>query len=771
MRRNKVYTFIDVFGLALSFMFLFLIGAYAWQETHIDYWHSKVDRIYALGLVGAGGEPYSTHHWAMQERLLNAFPEIVKSTAVTSSRVSLANEEIDEEAAVLWVDPSFLDIFDFELIEGDPRTALSDPNSIVLSEKLAKAFFRDASPLGKRINCGSDFVHCVVTGVMRSPRHTMFVQYDHSPYDAIANLQIRKNMGDTWIFDANMMQMGQVEVYLLGADGVDLSGKVGQYQNFMRQFQAFDDLGDKGEWCLSIFPLKSIYYQGVHGQAHIIGDMDKVKVLSAVGAVVLLFALLNYINLTVALAGKRAKEMAMRRLLGSSRTSVVWRLIGESASLCGVSMLIGAALAWVAVPYSRSVDLPLDLGACITPATVAVVLGVYVLMSVSAGIIPAMIISSSRPIDVVRGAFRRRSKMYMSKLIIVLQNCVTIAMVVCTVGMWMQVRHLINAPLGYDTSDKIIISTDGMDRDNVPAFVGEVQGLPSVKRVSSSYGNPLVGRNSNVWKVGDKKIQALTYTVDSAFVDIWGLKIIRDNGRRDGYFVTRDLLAALDLDESTPDFPYHEQRLPVAGIIEDFHTGSIISEQNPCKMLKLEKVTCPWSVVIECVGDHQEALRQVKEVYESFSQRPLDQEFYFCDQYLKLIFSEYRQTAVIVGLFAAIAIVISLLGLLAISTYYVQQRESEIAIRKVLGSASADIIWRVTLSFIAYVGVAFVIAVPLAYYVLSDWLSQFSYRIPVYWWLFAAAGVFTMLITFLAVFFQTRNAANANPIRALYKNI
>ncbi len=774
LRNNKAYAVIDVFGMSVSFMFVILIGAYAWQETHIGHCHDKADRIYAMGFTSQSGNRFTSGPWALQPHLRDAFPEIESTAAVIMTSPGFHIDDRDVVTNTLFVDSAFLHIFDIELKQGDPRTALADKHSVIVSEEYAKANFGDGDPIGKRFSWQADSVYFIVNGVMKMPEQSLFQTWDRKKPDMICRIEMEEYTGASWIFDKDMAQLGGCDLYLLAAPGVDLTENVDKYQQFMRDnFKNLSNIGTENEWKLEIFPLKSIYYDGVYSSTgnHISGDKDMVEVLAAVGGVVLLFAMLNYVNLTVALAGKRAKEMATRRLLGSRRAAIVGRLIGESALLCALSLAIGLLLAYLAEPYAYTLcDIYIDINACVTPATIALAVGVYAVISLSAGIIPAMLISSSKPVDVVRGTFRRRTKMYFSKVIIVVQNAITIAMIVCALGMFLQVRHLVNAPLGYDPSGKMMIRNAGIGEWRMKIIHDKCLQLPAIKKVVNCYGNPLTGSSTTSWEYEGKNIYANVFNADSTFMDFWSIEVLRDNNVDGGVWVTPGLLAELGLDEDAVDFPFRTWRLPIAGVIKDFHVGSVLAEQNPCKALEINEISNPWTMFLEFEGDPVAVLEQVREIYEDVSPIPLEQGEYFAEDYIESQYKDQRNVSIIMAIFASVAILISLLGLMAISTYYVQQRENEIAVRKVFGSTAAGIIRRVTITFGAYIIVAFVIAVPLAYHLLGDWLSQFSYRIPVYWWLFALTFALVMSFTVAIVYAQSRAVANSNPVDRLKAN-
>lgn len=777
LRKNKAYTLIDVIGLAISIMFIVLIGAYTWQETHLDSGQSKRDRMYVLAL-DMDGEKSTGSHWRMISRLMDRFPEIETGTALAPNHrwlKTIDGEDVPVNA--LFVDSTFYDLFDFDLIRGDKKKVLASPNSIVVTEEFAKRIWNDEDPMGKTIVYNTNEDALIVTGIMAPMENTSInspaERSEGTKIDVLIPFEMVKYYNHS-LYSKKMGNATGVEVILLAKEGVDLKEKEQEIHDFAKEFFWILQLPDT-DVKLEIVPFNKHYfseYTSSNGALNR-GDSKMVKIILSTGLAILLFALMNYINLTVALAGYRAKEMATRRLLGDSRAGIMMKLIGESTFLCVISAIIGVGLAWLALPYAENLlNTKIYMNACVTPATISIFIGIILLMGVLAGIAPAVLISSAKPIDVVRGTFRRHSKMIFSKIFIVIQNVVTIVMIASAFTMYLQIRHLVEAPLGYQTKDIMVISSLG-DKQHNNEFMQRVSQLSGVEMVSASCGTPLDMGNNNTMTLDDKTISFQTFVGDENYMKIFGISLSRDNKTtgNEKTYLNRQAINELGIKEDTPSFQFYDEPTTISGILKDFHIGTILDDQHPVMITIMDpKEFYPWGFVIKVKGDHEETLRQVNEIvkevygFENDDLRP------FLTQKIEDRFKSQRNMMKIVAIFAGIAVLISMLGLVAMSTYFVQERRKEIAVKKVLGCDAGEMLRRLLLSFLIYVGIAFVIAIPIIYWLMNQWLADFSYRIPLYWWIYAAAGIVCMLVSLLSVYIQSRRAADENPILALYQN-
>lgn len=772
LSRNKAYTAIDVLGLALSMMFIIIIGAYIWHETHIDNQHSKIERMYLLGLAD-GDNGMTGSHWRMIHKLMDQFPEIESGTGlVTSRRFMRTVDGVEVASSVLYADSTFFDIFDFDLIRGDRHKVLSDPNSIVVTEDYARRVWPDADPMGKTIIYNTQEPPLVVTGIMAPMENTAITSpQENTPIDAVIPFEMVKYYNSS-LWAEGMNNATGSEVLLLAREGADLAANAQKYHDFAKEFfWIFQMPGSNDK--LAVLPYKDHYFSDYASYGILArGNSKMVKILFSVGLVILLFALMNYVNLTVALSGYRAKEMATRRLLGASRAAIIRKLMAESTLLCVVSALIGMLLAWLAWPYAENLlGTHFPIIDSVTATTAAVFVGIILFMGVLAGIIPALLISSAKPIDIVRGSFRRHTKMWFSKVFIVVQNVVTIAMIASAITMYLQIDHIVNAPLGYETENIMEISNGGQ-MEETKEFMQRVSQLTGVEKISATCGTPLSGGN-NTMAYKDRTVSFQTIIGDLNFLDLYGLKIERDNHTTNPVktYLNRQALAELELDEDAESYPYGNEKEPIAGIISDFHIRTILDDQHPLRISIVDLDNFyPWGFSIKVNGDPEETYNQVKEIFKDVYKWELEGPYPYITQKIEHRFRESRNLVKIVALFAAIAIVISLLGLVAMSTYFVEQRRREIAVKKVFGCESGEMLRNLVLSFMAYVGIAFVIAVPLVYYLMNKWLADFSYRIDVYWWIYALSGAMCLVISVVSVFIQSYRAANANPVKALYQN-
>ncbi|MDE6560569.1 MAG: ABC transporter permease [Muribaculaceae bacterium] len=773
LRRNKAYAAIDIFGLAISMMFVVIIGGYTWQELHTDRQHSKADRMYYLGLDWDGKKIIGSH-WYLQFLLKDKYPEIESSTALYRATQSFTYDNRPIETNCYFVDSTFYDIFDFKLIQGDPNTVLDNPANIVVTREYARKVWGDEDPIGKSIQFDSEQAPLVVAGVMEPMKNTALMTQERKPVDMLINFSNLKHWNSSLV-DSRMGNAADASVIVLAKEGHDLTKREKEYEEAIKE----------DFWILNVpqfkvnfklYPFKGSYFSDMTSNQLNFGNINMIKLLFSVGVVILIFAIMNYINLTVALAGKRAKEMATRRLLGEDRLQIICRLIAESTLLCAFSMILGIALGVFMCPYAEVLlNTPIDLVGCITPVTISLMICILLIMGVASGIIPALLLSSMKPIDAVKGAIRRKTNMIFGKIFIVVQNVVTITMIACALTMYLQVRHLINAPLGYNMENIMDLPYQHKDgNDKGMLFKDELLKLPCVEKVSFSQGVPHSRGNNNTFTYEGRTISMQEFKVDTVFMDILGIKIKKDHNLADTYknYLNPQAINELGLKEDATDYSFGGHTYPLGGIIEDVKIGNVLTEQHPLLISEgrpFEDVW-PWNVLIKVKGDEQEALEQVKEVYERiYSKDTSDSVFErpFMRQQIEEDFKKEKTISIILTIFALIAIMISMLGLIAMSTYYVRQRSLDIAVHKVMGGTSKEVTMKLVRTFMLYVVIASILAIPFVYYIMNDWLSQFSYRISIYWWIYASCALLAIIICFISVVSQCSKAANVNPINSL----
>lgn len=752
--KNKAYTAIDVFGLSASLMFVILIAVYTVQELSTDKFHEKGERIYVLG-----NEEAAVTAVPIAYRLQDRYPEIEKVCPVISNNfnghvVRVGDKKL--KADLCFSDSTFFNFFSFKLTNGDRDQVLKARNSAVISETFAHKLFGLENPIGQSIRI-SDSTSVMVTGMMEDIRMSVI------PYaDLLLRIEGVGEFNNSLAMDRDN-NAGATTAFLLIKPGADLTAKTEDIHKFFKEiFWTYKmDLWKQ----VTLTPIRELYFSTIKGNGNS-GDKSFVLVLMSVGILILIFAVFNYINLTVAQAGQRAKEMATRRLLGSSRGELFMRLMMESTLLTFLSFALGLLLAIALVPYANDLlQTRLSLKDLCTLPWIATGIVVIFLIGGLSGLLPALLISSAKPIDVVRGTFRRQTKMIFSKCFITFQNVITIAMIAASITMILQINHLIHAPLGYNTTNILETEDSFLTPSERTAAMDEIKQLPFVKRVGFSQGMPFSGSNNMTGTYEDKTLSFQQFIMDSTTFNMLGFEILRDNHlTNEGWYLTEKSMVDLGLPQDAPTFKWGTNNVPIAGILRNFQPrGNITTDEQPV-MLRFRRTEDidPWSIEIEVEGDSFAAYEAVREVYERVS--GVGFEARYIDQQIQESFESQRRLAKIVFIFACIAILISLLGLLAMSTYFIQQRSVEIAIRKVFGSDNKEILIKLVGTFLNYVLVAFVIATPVIWHFLRKWLSDYSYRIELSPFIFIAAGLFCLFVSFVAVFVQSYRAATTNPV-------
>ena len=519
LSRNKAYTAIDVFGLSVSLMFVILIAVYTVQELSVDKFHKDVDRIYVLA-NDKGPSTALPIAYRLQER----YPEIEQVCPVITTNVGnqiVKNNDKKLTARTVPVDSCFFNFFSFKLLAGDKNRVLENRSNVVLSKTFANKLFGTEDPIGQSVIIG-DSLSFLVSGIMEDIKHSTI------PY---ADIMFRVERAHEYNWSISMDHpgnAGSTVAFLKMKPGADLRPKIPDILSYFKEsFWIYQRDMSK---VVNLIPMSELYFSELNDFGSVqTGNKRLVIVLLSVGILILVFAIFNYINLTVAQAGQRAKEMATRRLLGSSRGDLFIRMMIESTLLTVISFGIGWLLAHAAVPFVNDLlQTQIDLMATFTPGWCLAGIVLILLIGVVAGLLPAVLISSVKPIDIVRGTFRRQTKMVFSKVFITFQNGITIAMIAASIVMILQSRHLINAPLGYNTNSILEVANGFANNSDRNAAIDEFGRQPFVKRVGLAAGMPLSGSNNMSSEYEGKFLGFQQFIMDSTAFNMLGYKIVRD---------------------------------------------------------------------------------------------------------------------------------------------------------------------------------------------------------------------------------------------------
>ena len=779
--RNRLYTAVNFIGLALALAFVLLVADYTVRQLTVDRFQTRADRIYAVC-----SEESAASGYYLQKHLRDRYPEIESTCSVAFFEDSDAGStpvEIGRQkflASVLYADTTFFRMFDFTLLEGAREEALAARENVVLSESFARKVFGTFDPLGQTLRLDNDDRTYVVSGVMRD--------IERSAIPAADIVMRAERITETNAAnDERMSNSGAGVTFLLERRGADLQAKVPDMLAFFKEIY-WPYQGNVVSQ-VRLVPLRELYFEPVNNTnklAH--GSRSFLYILLGVGLVVLVFAVMNYINLTVAQAGFQAREMAARRLLGAPRGNIFLKWVLESTLFCAAALLIASCIAELFVPWASQL-----LGTKVAvwddlswPAAGGCLLAVVVLGVVS-GFVPALLVARYQPIDIVRGTFRRHAKTVYGRVLIALQNVITIVLLAASITIELQIRHLVNAPLGYETHDILNIGTDIFpDRSSIRRFCDELRSLPEIEAVGLGCGTPHDRGNNNTIAYGpDRMVSFQVFIGDSTYFRILGLERLRDNhvAVAAGSGASRDFWASnvwhinqyalheLGIAEDAPEFKVGEELsypVVVAGIYRDFQVGTALDAPTSVLLREVNDPDGfqPWNILVKTHEDHAAVYHAVEELFRQTTDGGSFAARYLTDA-IADDFAAQRRLLHIIGIFTLVALLISSLGLFAMAAYYIQQKRQEIAVRRVFGASRREMLTRLVRNFMALVGAAFVIAVPIAVWGLRRWLEEYSVRIALSPWIFLAAGLFAAVVALLSVGWQSRRAADADPVESL----
>ena len=786
LKNNPLYAVINVVGLALSLMFVILIGDYTYRQFSIDKWHRNHERIYVLGTENGN----SFLSWPdCAHSLKDRYPEVEDVCCVYMHNGKIKHEDKvyeesqgDNAGNIMLADSNFFRFFDFKMIDGDRETALDSPEKCVVTESLAKALFPDGNALGQPLQ-------------IEGTRYVFVSDDNGDPYDSslvytvsgvIKDLDKTVFLNETAVI-ANFERAPQVLGYRLRND-LMASGPLGSTLSFLmlRPGASLEDkIEDLTSYCIesipvfnfygntkaAIIPLDDLMFAPQNTGAGLqTGDKSLLGILLAVVLAILMFAVTNYINLTVANTGFRAKEMATRRLLGSDGLGISLELIGESTLMVFISFIIGGALALLledkmAVLFKGKIDILKDINF----STVSVSLLFIVLTGIISGIMPTISLSKYKPIDVVKGSFRYHSKMVLSRIFIILQNVITMTMMTATLTILLQMNHLVKAPLGYNTENIYRVSSD-----NPEVLRNALKSQPFIQGIGSFSGTSLDGNYCSMSTRKDKdNNNLLVYltTWDKEFIDIMGINLVKDNHLSgDVKYINEELAGKLSLGDGESEVTWGDGSVTqVAGVFSNFHMTNILDPYQPFMITvkDTDEIEDPnFMVKTDGSPDARKKLCDlIKEV--DGTTEDLDWKLQSVDDNIKASLNEEKNTMRIVSIFTGVAVLISILGFIGMSLFFIRQRKKEIGVRRIMGSTTNEVLSLLLTKFCAPLLVSFIFAVPLSWFIMDKWLESFSYRIGLSPWIFIASGAVSLLIAVVSIFFQTLHAAHSNPADAI----
>jgi putative ABC transport system permease protein len=775
--RHRVFSFINIMGLTVGMTACLLIFLYVRFELSYDRFHSKADRIYRIVAdIKTPTEtiPSSGPAWAVPGHLKFDFSEIEAFTRVMHDNILLRKGDIKfNEPKSFWVDSAFFQIFGFKLLKGDARTALKEPYSVVLTESTAKKYFGKSDPLGQTILITSESAPATVTGVMQDMPENTHIKGDLLVSMSTITTKFAKGIDDQW---SNYSPWA----YILLKPGVSPHSLEKRLPAFLQKWSGKEMKELQMYVTLKLEQLKTVYLHSTRGDS--LGSIRNVYVFSIIALFILIIACINFINLTTARASERAKEVGIRKVAGAVRPQLARQFIGESIVICFIAFLLTVGLSALLLPsFNLLAGKTISNGIFRDGGLIALLLGTGIVIGLLAGFYPAFVLSSFKPIEVLKGRFSTSNKgIFLRKGLVIAQFAISTALIIGTIIVYTQMSYMRSRDLGFNKDQVVIIETEREKKRD--ALLQSISRLPNVKATSLSGsvpGSGHAGAYSEVENIkGDLQITNLDlYYVDFDYIPLYNIQMAA--GRAFNREFTTDSNEAMIVNEATTRLlGYHSPQQAVGkrfkqwghegkiiGVIKDFHYKSL---QTPIKPLSIRMDWSGFSLLSIKVNpaNVKHTIASIEKEYKTLiPNRPFS--YYFLDEFFDRQYRNEERFGRLFLNFAVLAIFISCLGLLGLASYSTMQRTREIGIRKVMGASVSNIINLLSKDFLKLVIISFFIAVPVAWYFMHQWLSDFAYRINISWWVFVLAGLLAVLIAVITISLQAFRAAVANPVKSL----
>lgn len=765
IRRHRGYAFINVVGLAVGLAACLLILLFVRHELSYDRLHEKADRIVRVIMeVGDFGKTSRVPVAALR-RFKEDFPEIEAATHVYRRSIVVRRDGgLVEEPEILYADSAFFDVFSFPLVAGDPNAVLRDPGAVVLTRSAARRHFDEADPLGRELvlNDGSTLR---VTGLMEDvPSNS------HLQFEALLSLTTLPGLDEARLG----FQGGQYLLLTTPEAATAIDAKLDELtaQDSEAVFAYF------GWWMTNLafdlqpltdIHLRSTFLYAADGQS----DIRYLYLFSLIAAFILLLACINYMNLATARAAQRAREVGVRKTLGAHRRQLAGQFLGESLVLSGAALLLAMAMVEALLPLFNAVA-GKTLRPSYDPATLALFGGVALVAGLLAGSYPAFLLSRFQPVRALRGAGPKSGGAAVRKVLVTFQFAVTVVLLVATLVVEGQRRYMQEKRLGYETEQVLHLPLKGGLQVQAEPFKAEARRLPGVAHAALAGGLPGFGEITTTREQDDKTYFVKVLRADPDYLATMGMRLVA--GRYFDAARPADTAAVVMTEEAARFFEMEERldepealefwgaQTPI-GIVRDFHTASLHKPMEPTLIVQ-EPGRYDVLVLRLEAGRVAETVAALSGLWRQFApEEPF--RYTFFDEMLARLYRAEQQLGRLFGAFTILALFIACLGLFGLAAFTAEQRTKEIGIRKVLGASVTHLAALLSKDFLKLIGIAFVVAAPVAYLAMAKWLEAFAYRIDLSWLIFLAAGSLALAISLLTVSYQAIKAALADPVKSL----
>jgi putative ABC transport system permease protein len=791
--KYRFISFINLFGLTVGLTCCLLITTYILNELSYDKYNKNADNIYRVTRTfknsnGAVSLKLSTISPPFGYYFPSEFPQIQKMTRLLQNGPMPAryNDKMFNEKDMYFADENLFDVFSLKAIKGNPKTALSEPFSIMMTEKMAKKYFGDEDPVNKVIRFNSQF-DCKVSGIYESfPANShmhpeMLVSFNTLKDSVVYGEEgLRTNWGNNSFF-----------TYLLLPPNYKAENLAKLFPAFLDKHMANNYKGNKPSKMteLGLQKLTDIHlYSHTDYEAEPNGDISRVYIFSAIALFILLIACINYMNLSTARSALRAKEIGIRKVIGARKKELILQFLSESVIICFTATVIALLLTGLSIPWLNKISgqqlsfqtliqAKILIPLLITPFVIGIISGIY----------PALFMSSFQPIKTLKGLFKvGGGSISFRKALVVTQFAISIILIITTFIVFQQLHYIQTRALGFDKERVVTMNYTNEVGKQYESFRTELLQNTSFKDVTRSSRIP-TGRlldNMGASVSNGDSLQPVVADIkyvntDYDFLNTFGISLAtgrffsRDYGTDTlSYVLNQAAVKAIgwknDKEAIGKDFVYGRTKGHIIGVMKDFHFESMHQAIVPMVLIMLPpRNTYFNNLSVKIAGGNTTAALGIMERSwrKFFPETPF--EYTFLDENFDRLYQSEQRQATIFTSFACIAIFIACLGLFGLSAFAISQRVKEIGVRKVLGASTSGLVGLLAKDFLKLVAVAAIMAFPIAWYAMNSWLKDFAYRVNIQWWVFIAAAILAALIAFITVSFQAIKAATANPVKSL----
>ncbi|HKB44383.1 MAG TPA: ABC transporter permease, partial [Chitinophagaceae bacterium] len=793
LTKYKFISFINLFGLTIGLTCCLLIFTFILHELSYDKYQPNADRIYRITRTfnnpqtGAVSLILSTISPPFGPLLQNDFKEIEDMTSTLSNGTTATryNDKMFNEQNVFIADDKLFDFFEVKTVDGNPKKALSEPYSVMLTDDIAKKYFGDEDPMNKiiKISPNGSYLNFKVTGIYKP-----FPSNTHFHPDMLVSFS---TLNDTLVYGAENLRTNwgnnSFFTYIRLPKNYDP-------KKLEAQFPAFLDRNMIGEYTttkpskatsIALQKLTDIHLRShTDYEAEANGDIKRVWIFSAIALFILLIACINYMNLSTARSTLRAREIGIRKVSGAQRKEIITQFLSESVLISWIAMLLAFGLTLLALPWLNELSgQKLNINILLKWQIIIPVLIVPFFVGIVSGIYPALFMSSFQPVKVLKGFLKvGGGNISFRKVLVTIQFAISIILIICTAIVFAQMRYMQNKSLGFNKEHIVTIPYTPDLSDKYEAFRTELLSNSNIKNAGRSSRIPtgrLLDEMGTKISSGDTLAPVMTdikfVTSDYDFIPTYGVKVLagrgfsRDFGVDTSSFIINEAAAKIlgfknNNDAIGKNLGYGNITGKLVGVINDFHFESMHQKIVPLLLFKPKNPNFFGRISIKIGGNNiPAALSHIENTWKKFLPETPYQYTFLDENFEKLYKAEEKQKTILT-IFACIAIFIACLGLFGLSAFAITQRIKEIGIRKVLGASIGSIVQLLSKDFLILVAISAVIAFPVAWYTMNNWLQDFAYRISMPWWIFIIAGIVAAFIALVTISFQAIKAAISNPV-------